>query len=255
MRRHTIAVFTSAAAVCLLSATSFGSLAKKAGGAGTSSTTSSSPTVQKQAELMDPDFTAADDTSDDLQLSFARLDLVIDYTNVPDHLKASNLIESITVTPLPHFEAVSGEPLPSYDGSTDTPTSFHVDMDQGTNGREVDIHDIAIQADPSDPPPVGEINHVEVDIQYFDFLSTDAYDAIDATFNVVTSDGDSDEGIQPSEIQGIDPSNPDAPPVTYGPGEITPSSSSDLLGAPEPAMLGPLAGLLLISLRKRGIAA
>jgi hypothetical protein len=242
-------------ALSVYPAASFAALAKKAGAAGTSSTTSTNPTVKQQSQLMDP-------SVDDLQLTFARLDLEIQYTNVPDHLEASNLIESIAVTPEPNFEAVPGEPLPSYDGSTATISSFHVDMDQSSDGRTVFIHDIAVQEDPADPPPFGEVNHALVTIQYFNFLTDAAYDGINATFTVFASNGDSDENIPPSLIEAKDadgnvfdfsnsapdPNNPDDPDND---GTILPSTSSEDLGAPEPMMLGPLAVFALGAIRKR----
>jgi hypothetical protein len=252
MRSH---IFLACAALCALSvgpSVSFAALANKATNkAKTSSTTSSTPTAQKQAELMDPTITTDDDPGDELQLTFVRLDLEIQYTNVPDHLKASNLIEGITITPLPGFEAVPSEPLPFYDGSTSTISSSNVSMDQNSDGRTVIIHDIAVQLDPSNPPPFGEVNHAEVDIHYFDFLTTDAYDNIDATFTVFPTDGD--DGAEP--VSEVDAQDVDGTPFSFtGPEGIDPASSSQTLGGvdvPEPAMLGALGLVSLIGMRKR----
>ena len=126
----------------------------------------------------------------------------------------------------------------------------------------LDIHDIAVQAIPGDLPPPGEVDHVEVDIQYFNFLSPAAYDAINAIYTVTTDPSDGDDDLPISEIQAQDDEgntftylggapDPNDPNDPDNDGSILPSGSSELLGAPEPTMLGPLAAMALISLRKR----
>jgi hypothetical protein len=260
-------VFLACTALCALSvgpSMSFAALASKATGkAQTSSTTSSSPTAKAQANLMDP---AAGDSI----VTFARLDIDIHYDNLPPTLQAFNIISGITVSGFdntdlsdPNHQAdQTGYAFiaagPDDEGDTALPSySFdpsHQDSNIVFDGSNVFIHDIAVEVDPGKALPlVGDVNMAEVHVQYFNFDSFGGinYNDIIATFT--TTVDSSDDEFPGSEIDAVNPDDPND--VTFfGPDDIIPSSSTQTLGGqdvPEPAMLSLLALLPLMSRKMR----
>jgi hypothetical protein len=265
---------------------SYAALAKQAGKAGTSSTTSSSPTAKAQANLMDPiafapsSVAGSDPIGTPLQITFARLDIDIHYDNLPPTLQADNIIQSISVSPFantpsdPNFQPdqtayafqastrAEDSALPLYIFSTSsvipsaiTPADVVADHNvvfQGSN--DVLLHDIAVELDPSQPAPLpGELNLAEVHIQYFSFDSFGGtnYNDIIATYTTTIDEAQGDDGQPISEIDGVDSFGNQ---TVFTGDDIISSTSSQTLGGkdvPEPAMLGSIGVMALFAMRRR----
>jgi hypothetical protein len=291
MHRTFLVPAAVAFSLCFLPAVSHAALAKKAGAAGTSSSTSSNPTVKAQSNLMDPSLiepdisNPGDPAGTPLTVTFARLDVEIQFSNMPPTLMANNIIQSISVTPYsnvasdPNFQPSpqtayafkafdpANEPLPAYNFDTTTDTATKT-SNVVFNGDTVFLHDIAVELDPNAPAPLpGDVNTAEVHVQYFNFpfFGGVNYNDIIATYTTLADETGGDDGLPASEIDGVDsqgvtssfigpapdPNNPDDP---ANDGTILPSTSIQTLGGvtlPEPAMLGSLGMLVLLGMRKR----
>jgi hypothetical protein len=235
MYRSLLVLLAAVTPVCIAPALSFGALAKKAGAAGTSSTTSSNPTVKAQANLMDPE--ESDPDGSPLVTTFARLDVDIHYSNLPPTFTAFNLVQSISVTPFvntaddPNFQAnqtaygyeaanTESEPLPAYNFDTASNSVTLQTPNVTISGNDVILHDIAVQLDPSKPMPLaGDLNTAEVHIQYFKFDSfggvnyndivasyttTADPDAESSLASIAGSTADAPDGFLPSAIEAVD---------------------------------------------------
>lgn len=212
----------AATLVVSLSAPTFGSLASKATGkAVTSANLSTNPTIRAQQLLVDPGT-----EGDPLTLVYAKLDVAI-HLDTPIGVTAQDIVSSIQVSPLaPHFLAAGA--MPFYVAGEG---SFNVSF--LPSGRDIRISDFAVQYDPQNPPPPGEVDHALVDVAFNNLLAPEIYGNILGTYTVTTN--------LFSEIRGLD--NETNEILSFiGPDKIIDATDSELLGVPEP---GSAAAILL----------
>jgi hypothetical protein len=217
-------------AVLALVKPSFGALASASTGkAVTSANLSTNPTIRKQQLLVDP---AGPD--EPLVLTYARLNVLVQL-DTPLGTTAQDIISSIVVTPVdPNFMPDPQFPLPFYNAGDG---NFGVTF---PNAFQVMISDLAVQYNPENPPPPGEVIHAIVDVNFNDLLPAEIYNNILSTYTV--------HAIPTSLIQGR---NSMGEVFSFmGPDQIAPATDFEVLGAPEPTLVAPLA-LLLLGMRQR----